>query len=206
VIAQGAGGLLALATVALAALRADWPRLFRRDTVHVHLGTLLGLVLLWSIRADFNGVAVHFLGMGALCLSAGPALALVGGAVVVAGTTALRDAPAANAGLAFLSLVAVPVFVQWAVLLLVRRALPRNPFAWFFVVAFLGGGASFFAGALAGGALGKPLAIDWSEYALITLMLAFGEGTLTGMLLTLGVVYRPAWVATFEDRRDLEQI
>jgi uncharacterized membrane protein len=192
--------------MALAARYADWPRMLRSETAHVHLGTLLFLVILWLVRATFGGASLHFLGIGGLTLSAGPALALVGGAVVVAGTTALRDAPAANAGLAFLSLVAVPVFVQWAVLLLVRRALPRNPFAWFFVVAFLGGGASFFAGALAGGALGKPLAIDWSEYALITLMLAFGEGTLTGMLLTLGVVYRPAWVATFEDRRDLEQI
>jgi uncharacterized membrane protein len=192
--------------MALAARYADWPRMLRSETAHVHLGTLLFLVILWLVRATFGGASLHFLGIGGLTLSAGPALALVGGAVVVAGTTALRHAPAANAGLAFLSLVAVPVFVQWAVLLLVRRALPRNPFAWFFVVAFLGGGASFFAGALAGGALGKPLAIDWSEYALITLMLAFGEGTLTGMLLTLGVVYRPAWVATFEDRRDLEQI
>ena len=39
--------------------------------------------------------------------------------------------------------------------------------------------------------------------------LAFGidhmvaEGTMTGMALTLAVVYRPAWVATFDDGRDL---
>ena len=29
--------------------------------------------------------------------------------------------------------------------------------------------------------------------------MGFGEATLTGMLLTLLVVYRPAWVATFND-------
>ena len=202
-IAQGAGGLLALATVALAARRADWPRLFRRDTVHAHLGTLLGLVLLWSIRADFNGVAVHFLGMGALCLSAGPALALVGGAVVVAVTTFLRGEPVASAGLVYLALVAIPVAVQWCLLVLVRRLLPRNPFAWFFGVAFLGGTLSFFAAALAAGALGNAPSLAGSEYALLALMLAIGEGTMTGMALTLAVVYRPAWVATIEDKRDL---
>lgn len=202
-IAQGAGSLLALATIALAALRADWPRLLRRDTVHVHLATVLGLVVLWSIRADFNGVAVHFLGMGALCLSAGAALALVGGAVVVAVTTLLHGEPLASAGLVYLALVAVPVAVQWGVLVLVRRALPRNPFVWFFGVAFLGGTLSFFAGALAAGLLGNAASLAGSEYALLALMLGIAEGTMTGMALTLAVVYRPAWVATFDDKQDL---
>jgi uncharacterized membrane protein len=31
--------------------------------------------------------------------------------------------------------------------------------------------------------------------------LAFGEATLSGMVLTLAVVYRPRWVATFDDAR-----
>jgi uncharacterized membrane protein len=31
--------------------------------------------------------------------------------------------------------------------------------------------------------------------------LAFGEATATGMVLTLAVVYRPQWIATFDDDR-----
>lgn len=199
-----AGWLAAAAIVALAMRHADWSRIVRSETAHVHLGTLLFLAGLWSIRVPLPDLGLHFLGIGALCLSAGPALALAGGALVVAITTALRDGPVANAGITFVALVAVPVGVQWAVLAAVRRALPRNPFAWFFGVAFLGGGLSFYAGALAGALVGRELPIMWSEYALITLMLAFAEGTMTGMLLTLAVVYRPRWVATFDDARDLE--
>ena len=202
------GWVAALAIAALAARRADWTRVLRPASSHAHLGTLFLLVVLWSARAAVGGVSLHFLGMGGLCLSAGPALALVGGAVVVAITTALRASPMADAGLVFVTLVAIPVGVQWGFLALVRRLLPRNPFAWFFGVAFLGAAVSFFAGSLAGGAVAHAAApapaVAWSEFALIALMLALGEGTLTGMLLTLAVVYRPAWVATFDDARDLE--
>jgi uncharacterized membrane protein len=34
-------------------------------------------------------------------------------------------------------------------------------------------------------------------------VLGVGVATLTGMLITLLVVYRPSWVATFDDRRYL---
>jgi uncharacterized membrane protein len=33
--------------------------------------------------------------------------------------------------------------------------------------------------------------------------LAFGEATVTGMVITLLVVYRPTWVATYEEARYL---
>lgn len=203
------GWAAAAIAVAAAARRADWTRVLRSETAHVHLGTLLFLVILWSIRATVGVASLHLLGIGGLCLSAGPALALLGGAVVVAITTALRDTPVANAGIVFVVLVAIPVCVQYAVLALVRRFVPRNPFAWFFGVAFLGAALSFFAAALAGGAVAdlaapaQPFAPG--EFTLFVLLLAFGEGTLTGMLLTLAVVYRPAWVATFDDARDLER-
>jgi len=197
----------AAAIAGLAARRADWTRVLLPAASHAHLGTVFLLVVLWSARAAVGGVSLHFLGMGGLCLSAGAPLALVGGAVVVAITTALRVAPVADAGLVFITLVAIPVAVQWGFLALVRRFLPRNPFAWFFGVAFVGAAASFFAGSLAGAAVAQAStpapAVGWSEFALIALMLALGEGTLTGMLLTLAVVYRPAWVATFDDARDL---
>ena len=36
---------------------------------------------------------------------------------------------------------------------------------------------------------------------LVLAYLALGEATLTGIALTLAVVYRPQWVATFDDAR-----
>lgn len=195
---------VAAVVLALAARRVDWRSLTRGERVHPWLGSVLFLVFLWSIGASIGGISLHFLCVGALCLLAGPAYALAAGAVVVAVTTLWPGAPPGNAGLVYVTLVAVPVAVQCAVLALVRRLLPRNPFAWFFFVAFLGGGASFVAGALAGSAFAKPPGIDWSELAILVAMLGLAEGTMTGMLLTLAVVYRPGWVATFDDARDLE--
>jgi uncharacterized membrane protein len=203
------GWTIAVAILAGAIRRADWTRILRSETAHAYFGTLFLLVVLWSMRASIGSASLHLLGVGGLCLAAGPALALFGGAVVVAIVTLLRESPPANVGIVFVVLVALPVAVQYAVLTLIRRLLPRNPFAWFFGVAFLGAALSFFAGALAGGAVAGLAAparmVASGDFTLFVMLLAFGEGTLSGMLLTLGVVYRPAWIATFDDARDLER-
>jgi len=47
-------------------------------------------------------------------------------------------------------------------------------------------------------------AIDDSLLYLVCL--AFGEATISGMLMTLLVVYRPSWVATFDDGRYLQRL
>jgi uncharacterized membrane protein len=203
------GGIAALAILAVAMRRAPWSRFAASEPTHVFLGSLLFVMLLWSIRATFPGVPpLHLLGIGALCLCAGPALALVGGAVIVVVTSLLHDAPLSRAGLAFVAQVAVPVAVQYGALVASRRVLPRNPFAYFFAVAFAGGAASFFAAAVTGRVValadaGVVGAITVGEFAILALLLSFGEATLTGMLLTLAVVYRPAWVATFDDAQYL---
>ena len=44
----------------------------------------------------------------------------------------------------------------------------------------------------------------FGEYTPYLVYLAFGEATLTGMLVTLAVVYRPQWVATFDDARYID--
>jgi len=199
------GSIAALSILAVALRRAPWSRFAASEPTHVYLGSLLFLVVLWSIRATLPGVpALHLLGIGALCLCAGPALALVGGAIVVLVTSGLHDAPLSHAGLTFVAQVAVPVAVQYGVLSASRRVLPHNPFTYFFVVAFAGGAASFFAAAMVGRVValveaGVGGAITGGEFAILSLLLAFGEATLTGMLVTLAVVYRPAWVATFDD-------
>ena len=48
---------------------------------------------------------------------------------------------------------------------------------------------------------GRAAGLVFGEYVPYLIYLAFGEATLTGMMLTLAVVYRPHWVATFDDAR-----
>jgi len=50
---------------------------------------------------------------------------------------------------------------------------------------------------------GQPATVIFGQYFPYFVYLAFGEATVTGMLTTLLVVYRPGWVATFDDARYL---
>src|SRR5512140_2475105 len=179
-----AGFAVALVVLGVAAVRVTWARFAQNEATHVALGSVLFVVLLWSIRTTLPGAPpMHLLAAGALCLSLGPALALVCGALAVAITMALQAAPFANAGLVFVVQVAVPVAVQYAALVAAQRALPRNPFAYFFAVAFAGAGASFFAAAMSGHVLalaavqGAASVITHAEYSILALLLSFAEAT-----------------------------
>ncbi len=202
-----ASWIVALPLLALAACKVRWREVASGPAAQVWPAALAALVALWSIRGSVEPhFAFHLSGIAALALASGPWLALVGGAVVVAVTLALGGAPWANAGIAWLAGVALPAGVVLAVLATTRRLLPPNFFVYAIVVAFFGGAASYLATGMAGaavlvGALGVPAGLAFGDYLIYVGTLAFGEATLTGMLISLGAVYRPAWVATFDADR-----
>ena len=205
-----AGWGAAIPILLWAAYRAPWQRFASSEQVHVWYGTIFCIVVLWSIRATIGaGFTFHLLGVAALTLIAGPALALLGAAVAVAVSIVVHDGLWANAGVAFVAIAVVPVVTTWLVLRFAERWLPANFFVYVFVVAFFGAAASFGGAGLAGAAVlsfggERPAALVFGEYVPYLLYLAFGEGTLTGMALTLMVVYRPHWVATFDDARYID--
>ena len=202
-----AAWVAALPLLALALARAPWRAFANGPGAQVWPASLAALVALWSIRGSAEPhFAFHLSGIAALTLSSGPWLALAGGAIVVAVALALGGAPWSNAGIAWLAGVAVPVLVVVAVLRTAERRLPPNFFVYAIVVAFFGGGASYLATGVAGaavlvGALGVPASLAFGDYLIYVGTLAFGEATLTGMLISLGAVYRPAWISTFRADR-----
>lgn len=202
-----AGGLAAVAVIVAAARVAPWRRFGVSELVHVWYGGIFCLVVLWSMQATVGDrFTFHLLGIAAFTLAMGPALTLIGSALAVALLIAVRGGLWANAGIAFLTMAALPTVIAWLVLRFVERHLPPNFFIYIFVGAFFGAGLAFGAAGLAGAAvlaLGTdvPAARVFGEYVPYLLYLAFGEATLSGMLLTLAVVYRPRWVATFDDAR-----
>jgi uncharacterized membrane protein len=48
-----------------------------------------------------------------------------------------------------------------------------------------------------------PIDYVLAEYLPYVLLLAFSEAWLSGMMVTLFVIYRPEWVSSFEDSRYL---
>jgi uncharacterized membrane protein len=205
-----AGWIAAVPLLVAAVRRAPWSRFGGSEPVHVWYGTIFGIVVLWNVQATVgDGFRFHLLGVAAMTLLVGPALALLGGAVATAVQIAVRGGIWVNAGLAFLTMVAVPVATTWLVLRLSERHLPPNFFVYVFVAAFFGAGLSLAGAGIAGAAAltwgaGRAAGLVFGEYVPYLIYLAFGEATVTGMALTLAVVYRPQWVATFDDARYID--
>ncbi len=202
--------IIALPLLAWAVAKAPWRRFASSEMVHVWYGTILAVTLLWLLRATVGThFAFHLLGAAGMAMTCGGPLALVGGAVVVGLTTLITDATPANSAVVWLIQIALPAGVALATLRAGERMLPPNLFVYLFVAGFLGAALAFGAAGLAGAWIlvagaGDPAEVVYGDYVPYLLYLAFGEATLTGMLVTLAVVYRPHWVATFDDCRYID--
>ena len=97
---------------------------------------------------------------------------------------------------------------------LLRRAvaqwMPANLFVYLLVAGFVTAGLVAVLTQLATGAVvvwsgAQPAATMFGQYMPFMMLIGFAEATLTGMVLTLFVVYLPGWVATFEDAHYLQR-
>jgi len=190
--------------------RAPWRRLAEGDLVHVFGGAIVCEIVLWTLKATIGGAfTFHLLGVTGFTLAAGPQLALIGSAIAVPLQIAVHGGKWENAGIGFVTMAAIPVAVAWTVHRSAQRRLPPNFFIYIFVGAFFGAGAALGAGSLAAAAAlaygaGVPAHLVFGEYVPYLLFLAWGEAMLTGMVVTLLVVYRPQWIVTFDDARYLK--
>jgi len=193
-----AAHLVWLALVGFAIAAAPWARLRDNEASHVWLGAIVVASLLWRIGAHVDGLHFHLLGATVLTLMFDWPLALV--AVAIAAATASADWQTYS--LHALVAGAIPVASSRVVLRLAERFLPPHLFVYVFVSAFFSGGLAMLASGGVASLLQSAAAARASDDALaMWLLLAFGEATLTGMIVTLAVVYKPQWVATFDDAR-----
>lgn len=185
--------------------RAPWRRLRDSEQLNVWLGMIVLLTVVWSLKAGVKpGLDFHLLGATVFTLSFGPHLAFVGLSLVTLGITLNGAAgPFAYAANALL-LGGLSVGLSQLFFRFFSAALPRHFFVYIFVNGFLGAaltiiGVGFTATAL----LAMVGAYEWdyliNEYFPYFLLLAFSEAWLSGMMMTLFVVYRPQWVASFDD-------
>jgi uncharacterized membrane protein len=207
------GALLPLALIWLWAIRtASWRRLADSGQLNVWLGTIVVLVLMWSMKAGVQpGMNLHLLGAVAFTLMFGWQLAIVGLSVVLAGGT-VNDAGGSigwsSYALNALVMVVFPTFMAYTILRLVERFLPANIFVFFFVGAFFNAAlttaATGFVASLLLVLTGVYSAeMVFSDYFPYFILLGFAEAWLNGAAITLMVVYYPNWVGTFDDRRYL---
>lgn len=200
---------LALILLFWNARRVAWARLGECFPTRVWHGGIATAVVLWSMQATVSGnFTFHLLGMAGLTLTLGAPLAMISAALVTAVHIGIHGGQWANVAVVWLTLCATAILTTHAVLRAAERWLPANFFIYIFVVAFFGTALSLASAgvvallvfaAASDVTAGKAL----SQYAPYLIQLGFGEAMLTGMIVTLGVVYRPQWVATFDDTRYL---
>ncbi|MBL8447662.1 MAG: energy-coupling factor ABC transporter permease [Zoogloeaceae bacterium] len=188
---------------------APWGPLREGGRVQVTCAVAVILTPLWSMKAGIKpGLDLHLLGAMAAHLTLGPQLAMLSLGLALTGVTLNGGMEWGAWEINFILMVVVPVTIARAIHGLVERRLPNHVFVYLFVGAFLGGALTVMAQGLVV-SLVLILADAYSYEYLSThylpyfLLLGFAEGWMTGMAMTLLVVYRPQWVATFDDQRYL---
>jgi len=190
------------------AMRVEFRQLLdNRPGQHVYFGAMVMLLLLWGIKAGISpGLGFHHLGATLFTLMFGWPLAIFGLAMIMFVSVLLQHNELIGLGVNGCLSIAIPVLTSYLVLKLSQRYLPDNFFIYIFVVAFFGAGIAVAASRLSSIALlslvnAYPDAKLIDESLLYTPLFMFPEMFITGMLISVFVVYKPDWVMTFDDER-----
>jgi len=207
----GQGVLLALAVLGLylTLRRAPWVRLRAPAQLNLLLGFGVGLMLMWSMRAGVKpGLNLHMLGAMAATLALGPRFAVLALGIALSGITLNGAIQWTDWPINFVLMVLMPVGFANGFQRAVERWLPAHFFIFVFVTSFAGAALTVMAqGLLASAVMVAAGAYSagflFTEYLPFFLLLGFSEAWISGAVITLLVVYRPDWVAAFDDRRYL---
>lgn len=188
--------------------RAHWRMLADPRNLNVFLAATVAVLGLWLIKTGVKpGLNFHLLGATALTLMFRPMFALLAIALITAALSLWHGQYAAFPA-NWLIMGAVPVGVSWGIFRLVDGRLPNHLFIYIFLNGFFGAALAAMAVGLASTGFtalagAYPVPYLMQEYLPYYLLIAWSEAFATGMLITLLVIYRPDWVATFDDQRYL---
>ena len=203
--------LLFLGFLAAAIYRTSWRELFANSSQqHVYFGAIAFLLLMWGFKAGITpGLGFHHLGATLFALMFNWARAILGLSVVLVASYLFGQPDWLSLGVNGLFSVVLPIWVSIGILRFTWRFLPDNLFVYVFVCAFFGAAiavaVSRFALALVLFISGAyPWDVLWNESIVILPLMMFPEGFITGLLITLFVVYLPDWVKTFDDERYIQ--
>ena len=200
--------LVFLVLLVLSLRCADWKSFITApQKQHVLFAAMVILLLIWGLKAGISpGLGFHHLGATIFTLMFGWAFAIISLSVVLAISLAAQDPDWLSFGVNGLFSIAVPVLVSHFILRFSEKRLPDNFFIYIFVVAFFGAGIAVACSRLSATLMlylvtAYPDATLINESIRYLPLFMFPEAFVTGMLISVFVVYRPEWVATFDDER-----
>lgn len=197
----------------LGALYFSPPQIFTKHPLSfLAIVSILFLAIAWNVSptlpgqapGKFYGLIFHFYGASLLTAMFGPAIALtilfpvafLGVYVVQGGFV--------EASQHYLMVCVLPTFFAYLTIQAIQKYIPKHLF-----VLILGNGyvAAFMSVILSGSFLllvrmllgGATSSFDFEGWLLGLIIIAFMEGSLSGMLLAIFLIFRPNWVSTYNE-------
>lgn len=193
----------------LALKHAQWWHMRINHDMHVFLGMIVALLLIWTMKAGFaEGLSLHLVGATLFTLMFGWSFAIIGLSAVLLGVTIMGGAGWSTYALNALIMVILPVSTSYAIYYLVDRKLPNHFFIYIFLNAFFGAALAITVSMFASVWIMYMADVYSMEYIVYNFLrylplLLFPEAFVTGMLMTMFVLFFPKWVSTFDDARYL---
>ncbi|MDP3535009.1 energy-coupling factor ABC transporter permease [Halomonas sp. M1] len=204
--------LIAFGVLAWVAWQRPWQVLISDVALqHRWLAATLAVMLMWQLRAQaVDWLTLHLVFTVLMTLVFRIPLALLSNAMINIAMVVIGRNDWVLWGANVLVTGIVPAFIIGVVWRLVDRRLPDNLMVFMFACGFFGAalatlGAGLTAVLLIVAAGTDPEAVYLAqEYARFLPLLMPSEAFLTGMLLSILLVYHPSWVATFNDHRYID--
>lgn len=204
--------LLSLGVIVWCLCLRPWRPLLE-DTALQHrwMAATLAVMLMWQLRAQaVDWLTLHLVFTVLMTLVFKMPLALISNVMINVAMVAIGRNDWSLMGANVLVTGIVPAIVTGFVWRIVDRRLPDNLMVFLFACGFfgtalatLGGGLSTVALIIVAGT--DPEAVYLAqEYARFLPLLMPSEAFITGMLLSILLVYHPSWVATFNDHRYID--
>ncbi|MCB5185156.1 energy-coupling factor ABC transporter permease [Methylobacillus gramineus] len=207
---QWAANSLAILLLVYSIIKAPWKHLSPSALQHVFLGSIVTLLILWTIKAGIRpGLNIHLLGATVLCLMFRWQLALIAMATILLGHAAFNMTGWHALGINFLIMAAIPVAFSYNLFRLVDSKLPNHLVIYIFVCGFLCAGLTINMCGLSAvlaliGMEAYPGEYLRDHYLPYYILIGWSEALLTGMAVTLMTAFRPHWLMTFNDTRYLK--
>ena len=186
----------------------DWKELKAdKELQHRFGASLVILVLIWSMRAGVStGLGIHFFLVTTLHLVFGWQIALYSVALAMFGMVWIGCESWQGIGInGFVSGV-VPILCTYILWKIQKRSRLNSPFAFVFLVAFLGAIISVIVSGLLMTVIflgARVYSFDHivSQFWIYVPLIALPEAVLNGMFITGLIVYKPDWVKLFDQKK-----
>lgn len=172
---------------------------------------IIFLAIVWNISPNlpgqpsgkFYGLIFHFYGASLLTAMFGPAIALTVLFPVAFLGVCLIQGSYDSASQHYLMVCVLPTLFAYLSIRMIERIIPKHLF-----VLILGNGyvAAFMSVIFSGTfllliriLLGESSQLDLEGWLLGLIIIAFMEGSLSGMLLAIFLIFRPQWVSTYNE-------